>query len=373
MPTDQAAVDAVEVVLGGQAHRGWERYDIDSDLMTPADAWHVELAQTEIKLPPSVEIGAGVQVRVGGQTVLSGLLDDREHGVTKNGHSLMLSGRDAAGVLIDCSAPIFSAQKLDLEQIVAKVVRPLSIRKIRISAEKLLTREKVNVEPGDTAWDALKHAAEANGLWPWVDPDGTLVVGGPDYTTPVVDTLVMRLDGRGNNIEQVAEKRSQVPRYSDMTVLGQAYAVGLNDGRNNIKATVKDTGLKTYRPKVVVDHECISNAIASARGQKLLSDARIKGYELKLVVKGHRTAGGVLWTPGQRVAVQCEPLGLDGVYFIMARRLSGDRANGQQTHLSLREDGVWVLYAHPHARKHRRGKNSAGPGKIIDVSQGAVQ
>lgn len=372
MPTDQASTDAVEVIIGNQAHRGWQRYDIESDLITPADAWHVELAQTEIKLPASVEIGAAVQVRVGGQTVLSGFLDDREHTVSKRGHTLMLSGRDAAGVLIDCSAPIFSAQKLTLEQIVAKVVRPLGIGQIRISAEKLLLREKVNVEPGDTAWDVLKHAAEANGLWPWIDPDGTLVVGGPDYTTPLVDKLVMRFDGKGNNIEQAAEKRSQVPRYSELTVLGQAHAVGSNDGRHNVKATVKDTGLKTYRPKVVVDHEAISESIASARGQKLLSDARVKGYELKLVVKGHRHAGGALWSPGQRVAVQCEPLDIDGVYFVMARRLSGDRSNGQQTHLSLREDGVWALYAHPHARKHRRGKNST-PGKIIDVSKGAAQ
>ncbi|TAM37836.1 MAG: phage tail protein [Burkholderiaceae bacterium] len=357
--------DEVEVLIGGLAHRGWERYDIDSDLMTPADAWHVELAQTEIKLPPSVDIGAGVQVRVGGQTVLSGLLDEREHSVSKRGHTLMLSGRDAAGVLIDCSAPIFGAQKLTLEQVVANIVRPLGFTKFNISAEKLLMREKVNVEPGDTAWDALKHAAEANGLWPWIDPDGTLVVGGPDYNTPVVDTLVMRYDGKGNNIEQATEKRSQVPRHSKLTVLGQAHAVGLNDGRNNVKGEAEDTGIKTYRPKIVVDFEAISNAIASARAFKLMGDARVMGYELRLVVKGHRTAGGALWTPGQRVAVRCEPLGLDGVYFVMSRRLSGDRNNGQQTHLTLREDGVWALYAHPHARKHRRGKNMA-PGKVFD-------
>jgi prophage tail gpP-like protein len=372
MQTDQAATDAVEVVFGGIAHRGWKRYDIDSDLMTPADAWHVQLAQTEIKLPKNVDIGNPLTVRVGGRTVLSGVLDDRVHRVKKKGHELTMTGRDAAGFLIDCSAPIFSAQKLSLEQIVDKIVRPLGITKIRISAEKLMIREKVNVEPGDTAWDALKHAAEANGLWPWVDPDGTLVIGGPDYTTPVVDKLLLRYDGKGNNIEEIEEKRSLVPQYSEMTVLGQAHAIGGSDGRHNIKATVKNTGLTAYRPKIVVDHEAVSESIASARGQKLLSDCRVKGYELKIIVKGHRHAGGDLWTPGQRVSVLSEPHDIDGIYFLMGRRLSGDKISGQQTHLSFREDGVWALYAHPHARKHRRGKNGM-PGRVIDLSKGVAQ
>jgi prophage tail gpP-like protein len=371
-PTDQAATDVVEVIFGSQAHRGWQSYDIESDLMTPADAWRMTMVKSGIRLPPEVDIGAALLVRVGGETVLSGTLDEREHKVDKAGHVLSLSGRDAAGVLLDCSAPIFSAQKLSLEDIVAKIVRPLGVVKIRISAETLLTREKVNVEPGDTAWDALKHAAEANGLWPWIEPDGTLVVGGPDYTTPIVDQLVMRYDGKGNNIEEASEHRSQVPRYSDLTVLGQAHAVGGSDGRHNIKATAKDTGLATYRPKVVVDHEAISEAIASARGQKLIADGRVKGYELKLQVKGHRNASRKLWAPGQRVHVLCEPLDIEGIYFLMARRFNGDKTKGQITHLSLREDGVWALYAHPHARKHRRGKNSS-PGRIIDVSKGAGQ
>lgn len=360
----QPEQDMIEVVVGGTAHSAWERYDIDSDLMTPADAWSVTLAQTEIKLPPSVKAGAPVTIRLGGKTVLSGVIDERNHSVKPSGHTLTLSGRDDAGVLLDCSAPIFTAQKLTLADIVAKVVRPLGLIKFNISAETLLLREKVNVEPGDTAWDVLRHAAEANGLWPWLEPDGTLTVGGPDYTTPVVGTLAMRYDGRGNNIEEATEKTSQAGRHSQITVLGQAHAVGGNDGKHNLKGLAKDSGVAAFRPKIVVDHEAINTQIANAKAAKLQSDERVKAYELTLLVKGHRSPNGKLWAPGQRVAVVCEPLGIDGVYFLMSRRFSADRSHGQVTHLGLREDGVWALYAHPHARKHRRGKN-AMPGAII--------
>ena len=69
-------------------------------------------------------------------------------------------------------------------------------------------------------------------------------------------------------------------------------------------------------------------------------------------VRGHRTDEGVLWTPGQRVFVKSEPHRLDGIYFLMARRFTGDKTVGQRTQLTLKEDRVWVLYAHP--SKHRR-------------------
>ncbi|RAP64300.1 hypothetical protein WKI72_12895 [Candidatus Erwinia dacicola] len=50
--------------------------------------------------------------------------------------------------------------------------------------------KKVSPEPGDSAWDALKRVAEMSGLWPWMAPDGTLIIGGPDYSATPVDTLI---------------------------------------------------------------------------------------------------------------------------------------------------------------------------------------
>lgn len=368
------APDQVEVLIGGVAHTGWTRYEIDSDLLTPADAWHVSLAQPQITLPPAVVEGASVEVRLNRDTVLSGKLDERVLTVSAGQHELTLSGRDGAAVLLDCSSPVLTMRQLTLDAVVAQVVRPLGIQRIRIEAVDNPLREKINTEPGDSAWDSLRRAAEANGLWPWFEPDGTLVVGGPRYTTDPVAALTLRADGRGNNVLTLSERRSVAERYSEVVVYGQAHAagsgVGERDGRNNVRGTQYDTGVLGYRPKFVVDHEAINSEIANARARKVISDARLKGYALTASVRGHRTDGGVLWTPGQRVLVKSEPHGLDGVYFLMARRFTGDKSVGQRTQLTLKEDGVWVLDAHPSKRRHRKGKNSL-PGKIVDLTTGA--
>lgn len=360
----------VELQIAGRVHSTWTAYDIDSSLLIAADAWNLMLATRDLEVPQEIQAGVSVRLRVGGEVVLAGLLDEWEHVVDKDGRHLRLSGRDMAGVLIDCSAPVFTAQQLNLDQVVAKIVRPLGITRIRIDAEQQLRRERVSTEPGDTAWDMLRRAAEANGLWPWFEPDGTLVVGGPDYSAPAVASLILRRDGTGRNVLGLAERRSIADRYSEVTVLGQAHAVGVQQGRHNVRATVRDDGVTTYRPKVVTDHEAATPAIAAARAKKLISDARVGSFELRALVRGHRTDSGMLWSAGQRVHIVSEPHGLDGIYFVMQRRFTLDKARGQVTHLSLREDGVWALYAHPSTRKHRKGKNSL-PGRILDAAVGA--
>jgi prophage tail gpP-like protein len=368
--------DEVEVLIGGLAHKGWTQYEIDSDLLTPADAWHVRLAQPVIELPPEVVEGAPVEVRMNRELVLKGILDERTLSVAAGKHELMLSGRDGAGVLLDCSSTIFSRDGVTLEQVVASITRRL-IKGVHIDirAEKQFLREKVSIEPGDTAWDSLRRVAEANGLWPWFEPNGTLVVGGPRYDVPPVATLTMRTDGKGNNVLSLSERRSIVERFSEVTVYGQSHASGSGDGerdgKNNIMGGKVDTGVAYYRPKIVVDHEAVNKEIAAARASKIISDARIKGYTLTAELRGHRTDDGILWTPGQRVVVQSEPHQLDGIYFVMARRFTGNKSVGQRTQLTLKEDGMWVLDAHPSRRRHRRGKNSL-PGQVSDLTKGSA-
>lgn len=375
MPTQS---NAVQLLIDGQVHADWDHYDVDSDLMTPADGWHVSLGPRGAALPDSVRAGAPVQLRVGGEAVLVGLIDDVDHDVDKSGQHFGLSGRDGAAVLVDCAAPIFAAQQVGLDEIVAKLVRPLGVTRVRIDADSTRTREKVQVEPGDSAWRALANVAEANGLWPWFEPDGTLVIGGPDYTAAPVATLVVRKSGKGNNVISLAERAGLNGRFSHVTVLGQARGTATEPGRNGLKYTAEDTSMTAYRPHVVVDHEADSLAVCQDRARKLLADGRLRGYTLQARVAGHRIAAagqpsdGRLWAPGQRVHVVSEPHGIDRVFFLMARRFSGGRNEAPVTQLTLKEDGAWLLDAHPHKNRYRVGRNHAYP-QIIDATHGGPQ
>lgn len=365
------ADDAVSLRIGGQAHATWEAYEIDSDLLIPADAWQFTVASRDQVLPANVKAGAEIEVLVGRDTVLVGRIDNVKRTVRKGTRTYQLSGRDLAAQLVDCSAPVFVRKMSTLQEIVTSIVRPLGIKKIRMQTSAPgATREKINVEPGDTAWEVLRNAAEAEGLWPWFDPDGTLVIGGPDYNAAPVAVLWSHTDG--SNVESISDEENIAERYSEITVLGQTHATKAEGGKHNLKGVAKDTGITWPRPKIVVDHETDSTQLCQDRATKLMGDSRLKGYELKITVQGHRINApgepghGKLWQPGQRVRVVSDYLELDAVYFLMARKFQRSRGYGTVTELTLKEDGVWVIEAHPHKNKHRRGKNTL-PGQVINL------
>ena len=348
MPTPD---NTVTLLINGKTHGQWTNYDIVSDLLTPADDFSVTLGRPVDAKPDAVQAGDKVEVRVGGDTVLSGRIDRVQTVTEKGGKTLTIQGRDDAGVLLDCSAPLFNAQDMDLNQIIEKIVKPLGLAKIRIDAAKTDKTHKVQIEPGSRAWDALLEYAEANGLWPWLEPDGTLVIGGPDYTAAPVAELVLRTNGQNNNIKRLEVNRDMVARYSEVTVLAQSHS-----GKNNIKATAKDESVKLHRPLIVTEPDIDSQAQAQRKAKKRLADSRLEGLTITATVQGHRTDDGTLWQPGQRINVLSEPDGIDAVYFLMARTFVGGRGQGTETVLTLKEDGAWVLDADPPKKKQGAGK-----------------
>lgn len=375
----QAEGDKLSLIVDGHEHRDWESVEVDSDLLTPADAWRVSIGLPCAKLPAYLMPWAPVTLAVGGRVVMRGRIDTVEPTVGYGEHTLALSGRDLAAVLVDCSAPLFTVRQCTLAEIVAKMVRPLGITNIRVDAGSA-THDKISVDPGITVWDALQRVCEENGCWPYMAPDGTLVIGGPDYsdaTNPAVGQLTLRESGQGNNVLRLGLRRSIRDWHSPVTVLGQAHGGVSSAGEHNIKATAKDAAAHFNRPKIVVEADCDNVGHAQRRARKIVADGKLASFEIHATVAGYRVLGAVsstggapLWTPGQRVRVLSEPHNLDGVYYLMRRTFLCSRSGGHTTELVLKPDALWQPDVGHHMRHHfrkRKGRNALGPGEIIDL------
>ncbi|EPK1483374.1 phage tail protein [Klebsiella pneumoniae] len=398
-------LDKVSVIVGGKVHSDWSGYGIDSDFLIPADAWSMRLGLPAGIFPEGVARGVPVQVRVGPDVVMSGRIDRVSRTVSRDQVSLSVTGRDGAAILVDCASPLLTSRQASLEEVIAQVVRPLGIKNIELHAESSIRNDKVTTEPGERAWDILLRACAGRGLWPWFRPDGTLVIGGPDYTAEPVATLVMRRSGEGNNLLSLTDESSMERSYSRLTVLAQGHAHSTNNkkelgivdvdsvttatvaedddaaiemetgiaetGQHGLQFIVEDPTVTYYRPQVVVMHDADDLDQVRYRARKMMADARLEGYSLIARVQGHRTSDGVLWEPGQRIHVISEPHGIDAVYFLMGREFTGGRPGGAVTTLRLKEDGVWIPDAWPKKKKARKGrKKKKQELGIVDVEPG---
>lgn len=376
MPTpNKAQEESIRLSIGGLAHEEWDGWSIESDLLIASDGFELELyTKDATRLPSVLAEGAPCSLTLGKDRVLTGQIDEFEHDISRQGISMRITGRDRAAPLVDCSAPFVSMREATLAQILDQVVKPLGITQVEIRAAQAKTRRRVQIEPGQSAWEALLQVAEANGLWPWVEPDGRLIIGGPDYNAAPVGTLVMREDGVGNNVQRLSVRRSIANRYSQITVLGQHGQYdndGLDSKRAHLRSVIQDETLARrgiFRPKVVIDSSSENQDMATTRGRKLLADSRLEGFEIRAVVMGHRADNGQVWSPGQRVIVRSEPHGLDATYFLMSRTLRLTRREGRITELRLREDKLWVLDGNP--TKKRKGKKADPDAAFIEMIKG---
>ena len=360
----------VVVEIDGKSHNNWKSYDIDSDFLIPADAFAFDIGVPSDSTVLPDYSGAEVKVRINDTLVMTGIVDTVQHGISKTSRTYRLNGRDKASVLVDCSAPITNVKGLTVLDAVKKIVEPLGIKQVQLKAENNPLLDKVDIDVGETAWNAAMRCANSAGLHLWFEPNGVLIVGGADYSTPPVATLCCMKDGSQNNFEQADLSFDVSNRFSEITFLAQSHGKQGQDNKNDLKWVYKDSEMTTYKPKTVVVSDVDNLEALQKWAKKYIADSILEGFTLTIIVPDHKMQDGTLWQPGQRVHVICEEYDIDAIFFLMGRRLMLSRQGGTQTELRFKQDGIWTPDAYSakaekaRKRKGKKGKKKKNNGEL---------
>lgn len=347
----------IVVEIDGKQHSHWKSYEIDSDFLIPADAFSFELGVSAEQTPLPDFSGKAVKVMINGTPVLTGIVDTTHHTLHKGERRYSLNGRDKAAILVDCSAPITNVKGLTVLEAVKQIVKPLGIDKVELRAEKNPTLDKVDIDVGETAWEAIMRCANAAGLHCWFEPNGVLIVGGADYSSPPVATLRLNRAGVGNNIRDVALELNVAQRFSEVTFLAQKHGREGDKQKHDLKWVYKDPDMPFYKPKIVVLGDVENLEALQKQARKQLSDWQLEGFDLKITVPDHKTETGVLWMNGQRVHIVIEEYDIDAIFFLMGRRFMLNRQGGTQTELRFKQDGVWTPDAYEAKAEQARNRH----------------
>lgn len=360
----------VVVEIDGKSHNNWKSYDVDSDFLIPADAFAFDIGVPSDSTVLPDYSGAEVKVRINDMLVMTGIVDTVQHGISKTNRTYRLNGRDKASVLVDCSAPITNVKGLTVLDAVKKIVEPLGIKQVQLKAENNPLLDKVDIDVGETAWNAAMRCANSAGLHLWFEPNGVLIVGGADYSTPPVATLCCMKDGSQNNFEQADLSFDVSNRFSEITFLAQSHGKQGQDNKNDLKWVYKDSEMTTYKPKTVVVSDVDNLEALQKWAKKYIADSILEGFTLTIIVPDHKMQDGTLWQPGQRVHVICEEYDIDAIFFLMGRRFMLSRQGGTQTELRFKQDGIWTPDAYSakaekaRKRKGKKGKKKKNNGEL---------
>lgn len=187
---------------------------------------------------------------------------------------------------------------------------------------------------GETVWDYLDRHCRRFGVMPWIDAEGRLVISSPDYDQEPMFQLRRSLDPGpgGNNILAGGFVEDVGTLSSECTVYGRSF--GSDASRSPFSATERNSRQPIYRPLVLADRTVRSDDEARRRALRELNRQNEGAFVLTYEVHGHGQ-GSLVWAQDTTVDVVDEAIGVEGIFYVTSRELTGNGKDGARTKLRL--------------------------------------
>jgi prophage tail gpP-like protein len=314
--------------------------------------------------------------------VASGFIDDREWEDGRGGDSLVVTGRDRGGRLVDEAMPLTNLQGLSLKDL-GEIVAGGWFESVTLSnAEnrQLLrgspkdefddeevdpdpsagifqaTKSNIKVQPGQKRWETLTHFLREAGLLAWSTADGKqLFIGQPNYEQAPSYTFFIAASmessrAQEGNIQKVKLRDSVGERYSKIIAIGEHRTTDEdgNEEAETYRAEVVDGpgadgiggAFKHRKILVVNDGDLRSQELAKARAEREQAHRDATGRSLVITVLGHAQArdprrAPILYAPDTIAEVELERIGVHALFMPTSVKFRHSRSEGETTELKL--------------------------------------
>lgn len=355
---------SAEIKINGMVYGGWKTARIERGIEQIAGSF--ELGVTERwpgqDTPRQIRRGERCEVLADGETVITGWVDDARPSYADTQHDFQVSGRDATGDLVDCSAIHKSGQwgNTVLDRIARDVCAPFSIP-VSVETDMGKAFSSFAIQEGETAFELIERACRMRAVLPVSDGKGGLVLTRAKDTRPVAELV------EGVNILSASGEFGMKERYSQYIVKGQDRGSDDNfdtpETHSQVRAEASDSFVARYRPLIVLAESHGPHATFKDRATWERNVRRGRSSRATVTVQGWRSADGQLWRPNTMVHLKSPWLGVDAELLVSSVALTLDEQGGTRAELRLCGREAFDLIV---------GKQSAGlSGKIREKQESA--
>lgn len=366
----------IKLVVNGLEFSGWTRACVTigcdaiagSFELSVTDRWNG--SPTGNQLWPINEEDE-CKITVDGVTLIDGWVDERSVSYSADSRTLSVSGRDRAGVLVDCTAVLktFSFKNLSILDVVQKIAEPFGIRvtldpsvdskPVTLTSKKHAgsvtgagssgkrtglkvpkPARKFCIDPGETAWNAIDKACRLAGVLCVSDRQGGLLITRTGSATALIDLV------EGRNILSASAKYNASGRYYRYLVRGQQPASDFIPGSQAaaVSAEAIDGNVKRIdRVLMIRPESAVTLESAKMRAAWEMKTRLARGNEVTIMVQGWTQGDGLpLWPVNATVAVDSPMLGIRGRMLITEVRLSVDDSAGETAELTLKNPDAFL-------------------------------
>lgn len=321
----------VQLSINGVNHYGWEEIEIRRGIEQIAGSFKLKLSNRWKKDAAARNINAGdaCSVQVDGQVVITGHVDDVSTELEAKNHSIEVTGRDATGDLVDCSADAADFKDQDLTQIALTLCQPFGIP-VAAATDVGAKFSKFTAELGETVFEVLEKAARYRGVLLMSDGLGGLIITRAG-TTRIGTSLV-----EGKNIFAATGHVSWRDRFSSYKAISQlpdAESLNGTDASTAPSGTATDDKIDRHRPLIIQPAEAADAATLKIIAEHERNVRYGRSRKPTITVQGWQHAGGV-WHPNYLVPLTAPTLNAKATLLISTVTLTKS-ASGEHTKLEL--------------------------------------
>lgn len=291
------AFENVSLRANGSERNGWKEITVTAAVKDAARSF--SLSVTEPGPPGSepfiYEPGAEVEVFASGDLILTGYVSNYSPKGSAQDHSISVSGKGKGIDFVQCSA---SHQTGRIEQKdLLEIANELNEFGISIKCDEQLDKEPaIQIPQGDTPFNIVSKLCQRHRLVMMGEADGSIKL-----TRAGIDRHSGDLVQGISNILSFGSTISDDNRHSEYVVKGQV-SIGTDDDALSPEGRSEDSGVKRYRPKIIVPPGSVDKKRAQEIADWERDRAAGEGRKANLTVSGWRDAGGVLWEPSWLVS-----------------------------------------------------------------------
>lgn len=332
----------VELRVNGKSFSGWKSVDIERGIEQIAGSFEVSVSEFAPNgdAASNLHDGSKVSVRVNGEDVITGFIDEMEIAHSATQHSLTLRGRDATADLVDCSAMHPSNEWVNIRMldVVKDLVKDYKIP-VKVTTNLGEPFEKWSIEKGESIFENIDKLARFRNVMLMSDGLGGLLLTQPG--TETIDTALIL----GKNILSGRLTRSMQQRFSNYYVYGQRQRNDNYDmdASSQPYGKATDTVVPRHRDFVC----CYEDANASIKSltdratwQSRVNAARAQ--VAKITVQGWTHAKG-LWQPNKQVIVTDSLLRLENSTMLISNVHFTLDNQGSRTELTLAPRNAFLV------------------------------
>ena len=297
--------------------------------------------------------GDSCTVKVDGQLVLTGYIENIAGAYTAANHTLTVTGRDRTGDLIDSTVDVMDDLRapLTLKKLIEKVVANIgSTLKVidRVQPEPFNEAEDiVRPDPGDNAFMFVESYAQKRQVLLTSDAAGDIEITN-SKTVPSGAELQNALGADGNNIVAATWSYDTTGLFRKYVQKGQLDPVALSfsdatsSDVESQQGEADDKNVLAGRQFVMAPEKSYSSAQLKKRAQWSKQIRRVRSTTYSCTVQGHTHLGDDIWRVNTTVPVFDEFADIDRELLINTVTFSYG-ANGSLTDLSLVEVDAYKL------------------------------